>query len=167
MKLKNSYDVIIIGAGPAGIFTALEIVQNSALKVLIIEKGKDIEKRRCPMEQTGRCINCPVCNILSGWGGAGAYSDGKLNLSPDIGGFLGRYINRQNLIKLIEYVDKIYLKYGAPDKVYEPDIETVENIKARAIKNGLIFVPSKIRHIGTEKCFEVLKALKKRFIKKG
>jgi len=166
MKLKNNYDVIIIGAGPAGIFTALEIVQNSALKVLIIEKGKDIEKRICPMEKTGRCINCPVCDILSGWGGAGAYSDGKLNLSPDIGGFLGRYINRHNLIKLIEYVDKIYLKYGAPDKVYEPDIETVEHIKARAIKNGLIFVPSKIRHIGTEKCFKVLKALKKDLSKK-
>ena len=160
MKLKNKYDVVIVGAGPAGIFTALQITENSSLRVLIVEKGKDIEKRQCPMEKTGKCVDCPVCDILSGWGGAGAFSDGKLNLSPDIGGLLDKYVDKETLTELIDYVDKIYLKYGAPEKVYEPDTETAEKIKAVAIKNGLLFLPSKIRHIGTERCAEVLKALK-------
>lgn len=161
MKLKREYDVIIVGAGPAGIFTALEIAQYSSLNVLIIEKGKSIEKRQCPMEKTGKCINCrPVCHIISGWGGAGAYSDGKLNLSPDIGGFLGRYIERDKLIALIDYVDRLYIKFGAPNKTFEPDKETVEKIKSEAAKKGLLFIPSRIRHIGTEKCFELLRSIK-------
>ncbi|GLI53115.1 NAD(P)/FAD-dependent oxidoreductase [Thermodesulfovibrio yellowstonii] len=166
MALKNKYDIIIVGAGPAGIFTALEIVQNSSLTALIIEKGKDIEKRVCPMEHIKRCLNCSVCDILSGWGGAGAFSDGKLNLSPQIGGFLDKYIFRDKLIELIDYVDKIYLRYGAPDKVYEPDYKMVEKIKAQAAKNGLLFIPSKIRHIGTERCAQVLKILKDDLSKK-
>lgn len=160
MVLKNKYDIVIVGAGPAGIFIALEIVQNSSLTVLIIEKGKDIEKRVCPMEHIKKCLHCPVCDILSGWGGAGAFSDGKLNLSPQIGGFLDRYINRDELIELIDYVDQIYLRYGAPDRVYEPDYQIVEKIKAQAVKNGLLFIPSRIRHIGTERCAQVLKTLK-------
>lgn len=166
MALKNKYDVVIVGAGPAGIFTALEIVQNSSLKVLIIEKGKDIEKRFCPMEQIKKCLQCPICDILSGWGGAGAFSDGKLNLSPQIGGFLDKYIDRDKLIELIDYVDKIYLKYGAPEKLYEPDSQIVEKIKAQAAKNGLLFIPSRIRHIGTERCAQVLKSLKDDLSKK-
>lgn len=166
MALKNKYDIVIVGAGPAGIFTALEIVQSSSLTVLIIEKGKDIEKRVCPMEHHKRCLNCSVCDILSGWGGAGAFSDGKLNLSPQIGGFLDKYVNRDKLIELIDYVDKIYLRYGAPDKVYEPNYKMVEKIKAQAAKNGLLFIPSKIRHIGTERCAQVLKTLKDDLSKK-
>ena len=166
MDLKNKYDIIIVGAGPAGIFTALEIIQKANLKVLLIEKGNDIEKRNCPMELTGKCVHCSICNILSGWGGAGAYSDGKLNLSPYIGGFLDKYIDRQKLVELIEYVDKIYLRFGAPEKVYEPEIHTAEQIKAKASKNGLLFIPSKIRHIGTEKCVEVLRAIREELSKK-
>jgi len=166
MALKNKYDVVVVGAGPAGIFTALEIVQKSELSVLIIEKGKDIEKRQCPMEQTKKCAHCPVCDILSGWGGAGAFSDGKLNLSPQIGGFLDRYIDRKTLVELIDYVDKIYLKYGAPERVYEPEHEVAEKIKAQVAKNGLLFIPSRIRHIGTERCAQVLKALKEDLSKK-
>lgn len=160
MALKNNYDIIIIGAGPAGIFAALEVTSKSDLKVLIVEKGKDIEKRQCPMQTSGKCAHCPVCDILSGWGGAGAFSDGKLNLSPDIGGFLTKYISRDTLIKLIDYVDKIYVKYGAPEKLYEPAPEIVKKIKSVATKNGIAFIPSKIRHIGTERCTEVLRALK-------
>lgn len=166
MALKNKYDVVIVGAGPAGIFTALEIVEHSDLKVLIIEKGKDIEKRNCPMEKTGKCAHCPVCEILSGWGGAGAFSDGKLNLSCEVGGFLDKYVEKAELIKLIDYVDRIYLKYGAPEKVYEPEPQVAKKIKSKAAKNGLLFIPTKIRHIGTERCLEVLKALKDDLIKK-
>ncbi|MCX8034480.1 MAG: NAD(P)/FAD-dependent oxidoreductase [Thermodesulfovibrio sp.] len=160
MKLKKQYDVIIVGAGPAGIFTALELIQHSYLNVLIIEKGKSIEKRLCPMEKTGKCVNCSVCDTISGWGGAGAYSDGKLNLSPDIGGFLGRYIERDKLIELIDYVDRLYIQFGAPSKIFEPDRETVERIKSEAVKNGILYIPSKIRHIGTERCLLLLKAIK-------
>lgn len=166
MALKNKYDVIIVGAGPAGIFTALEITNNSPLKVLIVEKGKDIEKRNCLMEQTGKCAHCSICDILSGWGGAGAFSDGKLNLSPQIGGFLDKYLDRQTLDELIDYVDKIYLKYGAPSLVYEPQPDVAERIKNQAAREGLLFIPSKIRHIGTEKCAYVLKAIKEELSKK-
>ncbi len=167
MALKNKYDVIIVGAGPAGIFAALEITNNSPLKVLIVEKGKDIEKRNCPMEQTGKCAHCSICDILSGWGGAGAFSDGKLNLSPQIGGFLDKYLDRQTLDELIDYVDKIYLKYGAPSLVYEPQPDVAERIKNQAAREGLLFIPSKIRHIGTEKCAYVLKAIKEELSKKS
>jgi uncharacterized FAD-dependent dehydrogenase len=160
MKLKKEYDVIIVGAGPAGIFTALEIIQFSSLDILIVEKGKSIEKRECSMKKTGKCLNCPVCNILSGWGGAGAYSDGKLNLSSDIGGFLGRYIERDKLIELINYVDKLYIQFGAPVRIFEPDKDTAERIKNDAGKKGLLFIPSRIRHIGTERCFQILKTIK-------
>lgn len=156
-----NYDVIIIGAGPAGIFSALELSKNSPLSILLIEKGKSIESRKCPMDNTGKCAHCPICDILSGWGGAGAYSDGKLNLSTEIGGLLGKFIEKSKLSELIEYADRVYVEYGAPSRVYEPSNEEIERIKALATKSGLMFIPSRIRHIGTEKCFEVLSSLKK------
>ncbi|MEJ5227165.1 NAD(P)/FAD-dependent oxidoreductase [Thermodesulfovibrio sp.] len=165
MRLKKEYDLIIVGAGPAGIFTALELLKKSSLHILIVEKGKSIEKRMCPMTTGKKCLNCPTCDIISGWGGAGAFSDGKLNLSPDIGGFLGKYVERGKLLELIDYVDRVYLEFGAPNKLFEPDRERVEKIKNEATKNGLLFVPSRIRHIGTERCFEVLKAIKERLQK--
>lgn len=155
-----NYDVIVIGAGPAGIFSALEIAKNSSLSILIVEKGRSIENRKCPMENTGKCLNCSICDTLSGWGGAGAYSDGKLNLSTEIGGLLSKYIDKSKLSELIEYVDRVYLEHGAPTKVYEPSLEEAEKIRALATKSGLMFIPSRIRHIGTEKCFEVLSNLK-------
>ncbi len=160
MSLKEHYDVIIVGAGPAGIFTALELISKGGLKVAIIEKGKDIEKRTCYIEKLGNCLNCKVCDMLNGWGGAGAFSDGKLNLSPEIGGFLLDYIPKIELINLINYVDSIYVKMGAPQKIYAPDVSNIEKIVKACSRYGLIFIPSKIRHIGTEKCKEILKNLK-------
>ncbi len=159
---KNKYDVIIVGAGPAGIFSALELLKsNGALKILIIEKGKDIDKRRCPMKiREVSCKTCPECALLSGWGGAGAFSDGKLNLSPHIGGFLSRYIDQDILKSLIEYVDKIYVTYGAPSKVYGTNTEELKKIEKLALNNNLQFIPSKIRHIGTDRCIYVLKKIK-------
>lgn len=115
----NKYDVIIVGAGPAGIFSVLELLEKAPeLKILIVEKGKDIDKRQCPMDTQGvPCMSCPECDLVSGWGGAGAFSDGKLNLSPEIGGFLSRYVDMKTLQSFIDYVDGIYVKYGAPDKL--------------------------------------------------
>lgn len=117
--MKSNYDLIIVGAGPTGIFTALELLnQNSGLDILILEKGNNLEKRICPMNiKNTACLKCPSCSIVSGWGGAGAYSDGKLSLSPEIGGNLYEYIGWDKLSELISYCDKIYRDYGAPDRV--------------------------------------------------
>ena len=159
--MKN-YDVIIVGAGPAGIFSALELLkQKEDIKILIIEKGKDIDKRICPMKiKDISCATCPECALLSGWGGAGAFSDGKLNLSPEIGGFLSRYINRDTLQSLIIYVDKIYVSYGAPNETYGGNEEEVYRIERLASENNLLFIPSMIRHIGTDRCGALLKNIK-------
>lgn len=154
----SKYDVIIVGAGPAGIFSALELLKgDKGLKILIIEKGKDIDSRVCPIGREGRGESC---DILSGWGGAGAFSDGKLNLSPEVGGFLLRYIDLFTLQSLIEYVDKIYLNFGAPDVIYGTDLEAIKEIERLASKNDLILVPSRIRHIGTDRCKDLLRRMR-------
>jgi uncharacterized FAD-dependent dehydrogenase len=156
------YDVIIVGAGPAGIFAALEIVSSGKnLKVLMIEKGRDIEDRICPSAVADySCKTCPECGLLCGWGGAGAFSDGKLSLSKEVGGNLSRYIDTAALEDLIAYTDSVYVKYGAPSDVYGGDMEKVNAIKERAEKHGLSLIPSRIRHIGTDRCPEVLKRMK-------
>lgn len=152
------YDVIIVGAGPAGIFSALELLrQRQDAKVLIIEKGRDIHKRICPMKvKEISCAACPECALLSGWGGAGAFSDGKLNLSPEIGGFLSRYIDINSLQSLITYVDENWLSYGAPERLYGEDEKEMNAIARLASENNLLFIPSRIRHIGTDRCRTVL-----------
>lgn len=158
----NKYDVIIVGAGPAGIFSAIELTEKAPeLKILIIEKGKDIDKRQCPTDAHGvPCISCPECDLVSGWGGAGAFSDGKLNLSPEIGGFLSRYVDAQTLQSFINYVDEVYVRYGAPEELHGEDEKEIAKINDLAARNDLTFVPSKIRHIGTDRCREVLKRMR-------
>jgi uncharacterized FAD-dependent dehydrogenase len=158
----NKYDVIIVGAGPAGIFSAIELTEKAPeLKILVVEKGKDIDKRRCPMDARGvPCLSCPECDLVSGWGGAGAFSDGKLNLSTEIGGFLSRYVDVQTLRSFIDYVDEVYVRYGAPKELHGEDDKEIAKINDLAAKNDLTFVPSKIRHIGTDRCREVLKRMR-------
>lgn len=159
--MKKHYDVIIVGAGPAGIFAALEMVYaDKGLKILLIEKGKNIDKRICPTkDEKVSCRTCPVCNLLCGWGGAGAFSDGKLNLSKDIGGNLSRYMDDTTLQELITYTDEIYQRYGAPADTYGTDTGRVNELRDLAAKNGLVLIPSQIRHIGTDRCPGLLKRI--------
>jgi uncharacterized FAD-dependent dehydrogenase len=157
---KKEYDVIIIGAGPAGIFTALELTRKNNISVLILEKGEEIEKRECLMRsKNGGCFHCSPCAIISGWGGAGAFSDGKLNLSTEIGGRLDNYIDKDRVAELIEYVDDIYLEFGADKTVYGTDKEKIDIIKKEASLAKLKLIPTRIRHLGTEKCAEILKKM--------
>ena len=123
-------DVVIVGAGPAGIFTALEMIKKgSRQKIVMVEKGQPVEKRHCPKDKTKKCVNCkPYCHITTGFSGAGAFSDGKLSLSYEVGGDLPTLIGEEFAQKLIDYTDKIYLEFGADPHV--EGIYTGEEIKA-------------------------------------
>lgn len=155
------HDVIIVGAGPAGIFSALELANKTDLKILMLEKGPDIDKRKCPATRGLGCVNCEPCSLLSGWGGAGAFSDGKLTISTSVGGWLNEYIGEEKLSRLIEYVDSVYARYGGTLKIYGEDVDEVERIERRAALAGLVLVKQKIRHLGTEKCLEVLQKMRR------
>ena len=152
--MQANYDLIIVGAGPAGIFTALELLRKgSRARMLIVEKGKPVEKRHCPKAEIGHCVNCkPTCAITTGFSGAGAFSDGKLSLSHQVGGELPELIGEDFAQSLIDYTDKIYLEFGADphvEGVYEG--AEIKDIRKRAIQAGLQLVDCPIRHLGTEK----------------
>ncbi len=158
-KMAESYDVIIVGGGPAGIFAALELSQATDLSILLVEKGKDISERECPVRDTGgSCIECSPCNLVCGLGGAGTFSDGKLVLSTQVGGQLGEYLGKDSAEVLIKYVDEIYLKFGASDRLYGVGRE-VDEISRRAELAGLHMIPTPVRHLGTENCYSVLKSM--------
>jgi uncharacterized FAD-dependent dehydrogenase len=162
MTEVKKYDVIITGSGPAGIFAALELLTSGKrLKILILEKGRDIDQRRCPSKDKKiSCTSCRECDLLSGWGGAGAFSDGKLSLSPEVGGFLSRYREKDEVQSLIDYVDGLYVHYGAPDTVFGENAEQIHMLEQLASKNNLTLIRSKIRHIGTDRCKTLLKRIK-------
>lgn len=151
-------DVVIIGAGPAGIFTALEMIKKGSKKsIAIVEKGAPIENRHCPKSKTKKCVNCkPYCHITTGFSGAGAFSDGKLSLSYEVGGDLPTLIGADKAQETIEYTDKIYLEFGADNKIEGiGNEEEVKEIRKRAIKAGLKLVDCPIRHLGTEKAQDI------------
>lgn len=163
------YDVVIVGAGPAGIFTALEMLRlGSKKKILMLEKGKSVKKRSCPKQQTKKCINCKPCNITTGFSGAGAFSDGKLSLSYEVGGDFPELVGETFAQELIDYTDSIYLEFGADTHIegINQD-EKVKSIRKRAIQAGLKLVDCPIRHLGTEKAQEIYYAIEQFLINNG
>jgi hypothetical protein len=163
-------DVVIVGAGPAGIFTALEMIRNgSKQNILIVEKGAAIEKRHCPKDKTGKCVNCkPYCHITTGFAGAGAFSDGKLSLSYEVGGDLPTLIGEDLAQDLIHYADDIYLEFGADTHIEGiSNTEEVKNIRARAIRAGLKLVDCPIRHMGTEKAHDIYLSIERYLYEHG
>jgi uncharacterized protein len=157
--MKN-YDVIVVGAGPAGIFTALELDRLAPeRKVLVVDSGNAIEHRACPARTTGACAHCSTCSIMNGWAGAGAFSDGKLSLSEEVGGNITDYLPVDTVRSLIQYVDGIYLQYGAPDKVFGRNDKFAEKISYQARRENIRLIPCPVRHMGTEYSYIVLKAM--------
>ena len=164
--MEKNYDVILVGAGPAGIFCAYELItKNKDLKVLLVEKGNDIYSRKCPIlekkatkcpnTKTGTCY--PSCAMTSGFGGCGAYSDGKFNITSEFGGWMGEYLDEDEVLDLIKYVDKINLDHGAPKELTNPYTKEVLDIEKRGIARGLKLLRSEVRHLGTEINLQVLK----------
>ena len=154
------YDVIIVGAGPAGIFSALELAEKTKLNILMLDRGPDINQRKCPASRGLECVHCEPCLLLSGWGGAGAFSDGKLTLSTEVGGWLDQYVSSKELGELVSHVDEIYLKFGATEHVYGADVEKIEEIERKASLAGLKLIRQKIRHMGTERCAQTLRKMR-------
>ena len=162
MKRMKKYDVIIVGAGPAGIFCAYELVKNREdLNILILEKGRGMDKRNCPKHTNGgKCVHCKPCNITTGWAGAGAFSDGKLSLSPEVGGTLPEYLGVEETIKLIKYTDEVYLDFGVASDIHgELLTPEMEKIRKKDIEANLKLVHCPVRHLGTEKAQELYKKL--------
>ncbi len=162
-------DLVIIGAGPAGIFTALELLRKGTKKkIVMVEKGAPIEKRHCPKGTAGKCVNCrPYCHITTGFSGAGAFSDGKLSLSTEVGGQLPELIGDEYTRSMIDYTDSIYLQFGADAHVEGVmESEKIKEIRKRAIQAGLKLVDCPIRHLGTEKA-QALYAAIQAFLTEG
>ena len=156
--MVSNYDVVIVGAGPAGIFASLEL-SGSGLNVLLLDKGQEIDSRVCPIQQgESRCLSCMPCHLVSGFGGAGAFSDGKLTLSTVVGGPLKDLLGADQAGSLVDYVDNRYVEFGAPQKVYGTG-EVIADLERRATLAGLKLIPMRLRHLGTENCRDVLKAM--------
>lgn len=165
----DKYDVIIIGAGPSGIFCAYELIENNPdMKILMVEKGRSIEKRNCPKRKTKVCVGCKPCSITTGFAGAGAFSDGKLSLSPDVGGTLPEILGYEKTIELLGASDSVYLKFGADKKVYGlEDYEAIEQIRTKAIRANLKLIECPIRHLGTEEGYKIYSRLQDHLLAKG
>jgi uncharacterized FAD-dependent dehydrogenase len=153
--MKKEYEVIIVGAGPAGMFAADELAGK--LDTLIIDQGRDIDMRECKMKRRGICTHCDPCDIMCGVGGAGTYSDGTLNLRPDVGGDLAEQTGDPEYAwELVDHVDKVFVRYGAPDQMYIPKGEEVELLKRRAAAVGARFIEITQRHMGSDNAPKVI-----------
>ncbi len=168
--MQKSYDIIIVGAGPCGIYASYELCKlNKNLKILLIDKGYDIYHRSCPILK-GKIKQCPqdiygnsgcypACSMTNGFGGCGAYSDGKFNITSEFGGWLTEYLDNDTVLDLIKYVDKINLEHGAPKELTNPHTPEVEEIERKGIAVGLKLLRSEVRHLGTEINLKVLQSI--------
>jgi len=155
----TEYDVIIIGGGLAGIFTAYELIsKNKKLKIALLEQGRNINKRSCPIidNKSDSCISCNSCGIMRGFGGAGAYSDGKFNFTTEFGGWLNDYLPDSEVMDLIEYVDRINVDFGATTEVYSTFTREADEIRKKALGHDLHLLDARCKHLGTEKNKEIL-----------
>ncbi len=164
--MKPEYDVIIVGAGPAGMFAADELAGR--LDTLIIDQGRDIDRRECKMKRRGICTHCDPCDIMCGVGGAGTYSDGTLNLRPDVGGDLAEQTgDAEYAWELVDHVDKVFVRYGAPGQMYIPKGEEVELLKRRAAAVGARFIEITQRHMGSDNAPKVIGNFEKDLKERG
>ncbi|MDD3842166.1 MAG: NAD(P)-binding protein, partial [Candidatus Izemoplasmatales bacterium] len=168
--MEKKADVIIVGAGPTGSMAAYELwEQNHNLSILLIDKGNDIYHRNCPINEK-KISKCPVrpdgsigclpnCSITNGFGGAGAYSDGKFNITSEFGGWMMEYLDADSLEELINYVDSVNLRFGAPKEITDPSTTKVREIERRGLAVGLKLLRARVRHLGTETNLQILKNL--------
>lgn len=166
MTQKKEYDVVIVGAGPAGMFAADELAGKK--DVLVVDMGRDIDERECKMKRRGVCTHCDPCDIMCGVGGAGTYSDGTLNLRPDIGGDLAEQTgDTEYAWELVDHVDKVFVKYGAPEQLYIPKGDEVEQLKRRAAAAGARFIEIIQRHMGSDNAPKVIGNFEKDLKERG
>lgn len=165
--MNKNYDVVVVGAGPAGIMACYELcLKQPELKVLLIDKGQDVMYRRCPIKEK-KIKSCPIiknnepgclpaCSITAGFGGAGAYSDGKFNITSEFGGWLTDYLSTDEVEDIIQYVDNLYLKHGATKEITDPTTDKVKEIEHRGYAVGLKLLRAKVRHLGTEENLRIM-----------
>ena len=159
--------MIIVGAGPAGIFAALELTQSARTRVLILDKGPDLEMRRCPSREKGRCMKCATCALVSGWGGSGAFSDGKLTLTTQVGGLMAEIRGEGEAQQLVREVDELWVRFGADGEPYDGDLDRIEEVARRASLVGLRLQHYPIRHLGTERSGAILGAMYNELVWRG
>lgn len=164
---QPDYDVIIVGAGPAGIFAALELTHWARPRVLMLDKGPDIDKRRCPSREKGRCMKCATCALVTGWGGSGAFSDGKLTLTTQVGGLLAEIRGEEEAERLVQEVDDLWVEYGADGEPYDGDLDRIEEVARAGALAGLQLQHYPIRHLGTERSGDILGAMYLELVSRG
>ncbi len=164
---QSEYDVIIVGAGPAGIFAALELTRTPGARVLMLDKGPSLDQRRCPSREKGRCMQCATCALMTGWGGSGAFSDGKLTLTTQVGGLLADIRGEDEARELVEQVDALWVHFGADGEPYSGDLDQIEKVARQASLAGLRLQHYPIRHLGTERSGDILGAMYLELVGRG
>ena len=160
--MNTRYDVAILGCGEAGIFAGYELMhRNPGLKVVALDQGADIYTRSCPIVagKVKECVHCKVCGTMCGFGGAGAFSDGKYNFTTAFGGWLTDFMPKEEVMRLIDYVDSINMKHGATDKVFSTDTPAARALEKRALEHDLHLLQARCKHLGTENNLKILQSI--------